>query len=99
MRLHKKVWLWWGRWWAVQFTNEWFEIAPGIRVNFKRPMVDIYTGPLTIAFGRHAVYTDPRTRTWDSCRGMIFPDHHKFPLSKEETEKLFGKSVEEARVL
>jgi hypothetical protein len=26
------------------------------------------------------VYTDPRTREWDSCRGMLFPDDPRFPL-------------------
>lgn len=72
MRLHRKVYLWWGTWWAVQLTLMADEWSAGVRINLPRPMLDIYFGPLTISFGRHAVYTDPRTREWDSCRGMLF---------------------------
>lgn len=94
MRLHKKIWLWWGKWWAVQFSmlddGECFVF--GIRHNCKRPLLDIYLGShLTISFGRHAVYTDPRTRHWDSCRGMLFPDDARFP--SEEAQKLFDPRV------
>lgn len=80
MRVHRKVWLWWGRWWAVQFTRQWDEYSCGVRLNVRRPLLDFYLGPLTLAFGRHAVYTDPRTRTWDSCRGMLFLDDPNHPL-------------------
>jgi hypothetical protein len=58
-------------------VDEW---SAGMRINLRRPLLDIYLGGLTIAFGRHAVYTDPRTREWDSCRGMLFPDDPRFPL-------------------
>lgn len=71
MRLHKKVWLWWGKRWAIQFTAMWDEWSLGIRLNVRRPLLDLYFGGLTIAFGKHAVYTDPRTAQWDSCRGML----------------------------
>lgn len=80
MRLHKKVYLWWGAWWAVQWVPVADEISLGWRLNRRRPLLDVYLGPLTIAVGRHAVYTDPRTRTWDSCRGMLFPDDPHHPL-------------------
>jgi hypothetical protein len=79
-RIHRKVWLWWGRWWAVQLVRQWDEWSLGVRLNLRRPMLDCYAGPLTIAFGRHAVYTDPRTRTWESCRGMLFPDDPYHPI-------------------
>ena len=79
-RMHRKVWLYWGRWWAVQWMGLWDEASLGIRLNWRRPLLDLYGGPLTIAFGRHAVYTDPRTRHWDSCRGMLFPDDRCAPL-------------------
>ncbi len=88
MRLHRKVWLWWGRWWAVQFTRMADEASLGVRVNFRRPLLDLYFGPLTVAFGRHAVYTDPRTRHWDSCRGMLFPDDPHWPLDPKEARVL-----------
>lgn len=99
MRIHKKIWLWWNKWYAIQFTNMWDEYSLGVRINTKRPMIDFYFGGLTISLGKHAVYTDPRTRHWDSCRGMLFPDNHKFPLSPAETEKIFGKTTQEAQVL
>lgn len=88
MRLHKKVFLWWGKWWAVQLTLMLDEWSLGVRLNVKRPLLDLYFGGLTIAFGKHAVYTDPRTRTWDSCRGMLFPDHPQFPLDEKEARVL-----------
>jgi len=88
MRLHRKVFLWWGKWWAVQLTLMWDEWSLGIRANVKRPMIDFYLGGLTISFGRHAVYTDPRTRTWDSCRGMLFPDDPRWPLDEKEARVL-----------
>jgi hypothetical protein len=90
MRLHRKVWLWWGRWWAVQFDRSGLshEFPVGLRPDWGRPMVDFYVGPFTIAFGRHAVYTDPRTRHWDSCRGMLFPDDAHWPLDPVEARVL-----------
>jgi hypothetical protein len=82
MRIHRKVWLWWGKHWAVQLTLlHDGEISHGWRLNYRRPLFDLYLGPLTIALGRHAVYTDPRTRNWDSCRGMLFPDDSRFPMN------------------
>lgn len=88
MRIHRKVWLWWGRWWAIQWVWLHDEVSLGVRCNWRRPLVDVYCGPLTIAVGRHAVYTDPRTRTWDSCRGMLFPDSGHFPLDAVEARVL-----------
>jgi hypothetical protein len=78
--IHRKVWLWWGPWWAVQWVHMWDEASLGIRFNWQRPLLDLYFGPLTIAFGKHVVYTDPRTAQWDSCRGMLFPDDQHHPL-------------------
>ena len=80
MRIQRKVWLWWGRWWAVQLVAEWHEWSAGVRLNLRRPMLDLYLGPLTVSIGRHAAYTDPRMRHWDSCRGMLFPDDPNYPL-------------------
>jgi hypothetical protein len=82
MRIHRKVWLWWGKHWAVQLTLlHDGEVSLGVRLNYLRPLLDLYFGPLTVALGRHAVYTDPRTRHWDSCRGMLFPDDSRFPMN------------------
>ena len=100
MRLHRKVWLWCGRWWAVQRDLSGHEITLGGRLNWRRPLFDLYVGPWTFAVGRHAVYTDPRTRHWDSCRGMLFPDDAHWPLDPVEARGLFPMDdAVEARVL
>jgi hypothetical protein len=69
-RLHRKVYLWWGRWWAVQVVTM-FEVALGVAFHWRRPMLDIYLGPLTIALGRNAVLTDQHDRLRGRCRGFI----------------------------
>jgi hypothetical protein len=86
--IHRKVYLAWTRYAALQLTLQWDEWSLGVRVNLRRPLLDFYSGPLTIAFGKHAVYTDPRTRTWDSCRGMLFPDDQYQPLDVVEARVL-----------
>jgi len=80
MRIHKKVWIWWSKWWAIQYAHFWNEFPVGIRPNWQRPMLDLYIGPLTVSIGKHAVYTDPRTRHWDSCRGLLFHDDPNHPI-------------------
>lgn len=85
--IHRKVWLAWNRWGAVQFARQWDELSCGVRLNWKRPLLDLYLGPLTLAVGKHAVYSDPRTRTNDSCRGMLFPDDHRWPLNEADAVK------------
>lgn len=44
MRVHRKVWLWWGRWWALQFYR-----APcasfGAHVDPRHPLLDIHLTP------------------------------------------------------
>jgi len=78
-RLHQKVWLAWGRFWAVQFAPEWVQI--GFHVELRRPLIDLYIGPVTIAFGRHPALTDPRVAQRHSCRGFLigrFPDEAVF---------------------
>ena len=74
LRLHRKVFIWYGRWWAIQFVRMWDEFGFGIRPIFRRKLLDIYLGPITIAFGKHPVLTDPRTRQRDCCRGFVFED-------------------------
>lgn len=72
-RQHRKVWLAWGRWWAIQVI--WLpEFSFGIRVEPRRPLVDVFLGVATIAVGRHPVLTDPRTMHRHSGRGLLYPD-------------------------
>ncbi len=71
--MHKKVWLWWGRWWAAQLI--WLpELSLGIRVEPRRPLVDLFLGPLTLALGDHPVLSDPRTQHRHMGRGFLYWD-------------------------
>lgn len=70
MKMHKKVFLWWGKWWAIQWVNM-LEISLGVAFHWRRPMLDIYLGPLTIALGRNAVLTEQHDRLRGRCRGFI----------------------------
>jgi hypothetical protein len=47
------------------------EIALGIAFHWRRPMLDIYLGPLTLAFGRMPVLTESNQRLQGRCRGFI----------------------------
>jgi hypothetical protein len=69
-RVHKKVWVWWGDWWAIQFVNK-VEYSFGVRIEPKRPLLDLFVGPVTIAFGRHPVLTHPVENTRHSGRGFF----------------------------
>jgi hypothetical protein len=72
-RLHRKIWLAWGRWWAFQIQMP-VTLSLGVRVELARPMVDLYVGPATLALGRHPLVTDESVRTADSCRGFVFSE-------------------------
>lgn len=69
-RTRRKVWLWWGRWWAVQYVAM-LELSFGVAFHWRRPMLDLYLGPLTVAVGRTAVLTDQHDRLRGRCRGFI----------------------------
>jgi len=70
MRVHRKVWLWWGSGWAVQFVA-----TPaggvGVHLDFRRPGIDLHLGPFTFAVGRNAVRTPPDEAFLLRCRGML----------------------------
>lgn len=70
-RVHGIVYLWWGRGWAVQFVRRWQEIALGVRFTPERLCLDIYLGPLTLAFGREPIRTDITFAQRSVCRGFI----------------------------
>jgi len=79
LRVHRKVWLAWGRWWAMQLAPEWMQL--GIHVELRRPLLDLYIGPLTLAFGNHPALTDIHTAQRHSCRGFFignYPDEAVF---------------------
>ncbi len=73
-RLHRHIWLAWGRWWAIQWAPaEWLQL--GFHAEPKRPLLDLFLGPLTVALGRHPVLTDPRYKHRHSGRGFLIPGH------------------------
>jgi hypothetical protein len=69
-RIHRKVFLAWNRWAAVQFVFK-LEIALGVAFHWERTMLDIYLGPLTLAFGNLPVLTNMHDRLRSRCRGFI----------------------------
>ncbi len=70
LRAHRKVWLVWTTWWAVQLVLG--EIGGfGVRLVATRPLLDIYLGPLTVSLGRHPIATEPDQRERFCCRGFI----------------------------
>lgn len=76
-RQHRKVFLVWNRWCAAQLVLL-PELSFGVRVEPRRPLVDLFLGPLTLAFGNHPVLTDPRTKHQHSGRGFVYWDERVF---------------------
>lgn len=72
-RFHRKVWFVWGRWWAVQIVLV-PEFSFGVRVEPRRPLIDIFLGVATIAVGRHPLLSDPRYCHRHAGRGFVY-DH------------------------
>lgn len=72
-RTHRKVWLAWGRWWAVQILL-FPTVSLGVRLELDRPLLDVYVGPLTVAVGRRPLITPEVSRHGDSCRGFCFEE-------------------------
>lgn len=73
MWLHRKVWLAWGSWWAVQVY--WYpSISVGLHVDLRQPYLDLHLGMLTCSVGWNPVLTNPADRYRGSCRGFLFGD-------------------------
>ena len=74
MHLHRKVWLWWGKGWAVQLYRAAY-LSLGVHIDLRRPLlVDLHIGWLIVALGRNAVETLPVDRQRRTCRGFLFSD-------------------------
>lgn len=70
MRLHRKVWLWSGRWWAIQlYVNRY--VSLGIHVDFHRPLVDLHLGWVIVALGYRPEITTAAEAQRQSCRGFL----------------------------
>lgn len=73
MRLHAKVWLWWGSWWAVQFYRAGY-VSLGVHVDLRRPYIDLHVLWLIASVGRNPGFTDEAEWKRGSCRGFITQD-------------------------
>jgi len=73
VRLHRKVWLWWGPWWAVQLYRARYA-SLGVHMDFRMPYVDLHCGWIIVSIGRNPVITNERDRLRGSCRGFLFRD-------------------------
>ncbi len=69
-RLHRHIWLAWGSWWAIQVApQEWLQL--GFHAEPRRPLLDLFLGPVTIAFGRHPVLTAKKDIHRHGGRGFV----------------------------
>lgn len=73
MRVHKKVWLWWGKWWAVQLYRAPY-VSLGVHIDFRRPLLDLHIGWLIVSFGRNPIRTAKADERRSTCRGFLFAD-------------------------
>ena len=73
MRVHRKVWLWHGRGWAVQLY-----LAPylslGVHLDLARPLLDLHLGWFIVALGVRPEITNAVDRERASCRGFRFDE-------------------------
>lgn len=47
------------------------EFSFGLRIEPRRPLLDLFLGPVTLAFGNHPVITDPRANRHHGGRGFV----------------------------
>lgn len=70
LRYHKKVWLWWGKWWAIQLYRAPY-ISLGVHIDLRRPLVDLHIGWLIVSFGRDPVRTAKADYRRSTNRGFL----------------------------
>lgn len=70
--IHRKVYLVWGRWWAIQVVVWIPEFSFGFHIEPLRPLLDIYLPWVTIAIGRHPVQSDDRYQHLHCGRGFLY---------------------------
>ena len=80
MRLHRKVWIWYGRYWAVQLVWLPWEFGLGVWMEPRRPLVDFHLLWFTVSFGERPVLTDEWQNRTHSGRGFLSGD---YPLGKQ----------------
>lgn len=72
-RPHRKVMIWWGKRWAIQYLDL-PNTSIGFRIQWDRPLVDLYFNRVTFAVGELPYITDEVARQSDSCRGFFFSE-------------------------
>ena len=69
-RLHRKIWLWHGEWWAVQlYVNRY--VSFGVHIDFNRPLLDVHFIWFTFALGYRPEITLEAESQRQSCRGFL----------------------------
>ena len=70
MRMHRKVWIWYGAWWAVQlYVNRY--VSLGFHFDWRRHLLDLHLLWFIVAFGDHPVQTPIEDAQRRSCRGFL----------------------------
>jgi hypothetical protein len=70
-RYHSKIWLLWGKGWAVQlYRNRYLSL--GVHVDWGRPYMDLHIGWLIVSLGDNPVITNAEDEHRHSCRGLLF---------------------------
>jgi len=79
MRVHRKIWLWHGRWWAVQlYCNHY--VSLGVHFDWHQPVLDLHLGWVIVALGHRPELTKNVDRFRQSCRGFLFSETMKEPV-------------------
>lgn len=68
--MHKKVWLWWGSWWAVQIQRGQY-CSLGVHLDWGKPYLDLHFFWLIASVGNNPVMTHLRDKHRGSSRGMF----------------------------
>jgi len=73
LRVHKKVWLLYNSWFAMQYQGgRYFSL--GIHLDWDKFYIDFHFWKFIISIGNNPVLTPERDRHRGSCRGFLFPD-------------------------
>lgn len=76
-RAHRKVWLLWGNWWAIQlYVGRYFSL--GIHLDFRKPYFDLHFGWFTFSVGNDPIHTPQAEWKQQRCRGFITQDEPVF---------------------
>lgn len=71
MRAHRKVWLWGGKYWAVQLYRNWY-VSLGVHIDFRRPYLDLHLLWFIVSIGHEPYRTERVDKHRHSCRGFGF---------------------------